>query len=60
MASNVIQTAEAVISEIATVAVTIQIDEAELATGALVKAGQIGSTGGKPVYVYLSENPSAT
>lgn len=60
MASNILQTAEAVITEVATIAATITIDDAELTAGALVKAGQIASVGGKPVYVYLSENPAAT
>lgn len=47
-------------STIIKVAVDLEIDQAELALGALVKVGQIGSTGGNPVYVYLSENANAT
>lgn len=37
-------------------AVDVEVDEAELAASAAVKVGQVGSTGGKPVYVYLSED----
>lgn len=59
MASTLIQTATAVLTEIATIALDLQIDQVELASGALVKVGQVASLNGKPVYVYISENPAA-
>jgi hypothetical protein len=49
-----------ILNEIASIVVTLTVDKAELAAGALVKAGQIGSLDGKAVYIYLSENGSAT
>jgi hypothetical protein len=49
-----------VLTDIANVVVTLTVDKAELGAGALVKVGEIGSIGGNPVYMYLSENPAAT
>ena len=49
-----------ILSTVVKVALDLEIDAAELAAGTLVKVGEIGSTGGNPVYVYLSENANAT
>jgi hypothetical protein len=49
-----------ILALIGELAADLSIDTAELSAGALVKVGQIGSIGGKAIYVYLSENASAT
>ena len=48
-----------IIATIETLATDFVIDQAELAAGGLVKVGEIASVGGKAIYMYLSENPSA-
>jgi hypothetical protein len=49
-----------ILALIGEIAADFTIDSAELAAGGLVKVGQIGSVGGKGIYVYLSENAAAT
>lgn len=49
-----------IIATITELAEDLVVDQAELTAGGLVKIGQIASVGGKPIYMYLSENPSAT
>jgi hypothetical protein len=49
-----------VLNTVVEVVVTLQADVAELEAGALVKVGEVGTIAGKPVYIYLSENASAT
>jgi hypothetical protein len=49
-----------ILNDVVTAAVDFQVDKAELVAGALVKVGEIGSIEGKPIYMYLSDNPSAS
>jgi len=49
-----------ILALIGTLAADFTIDSAQLAAGSPVKVGQVASLEGKPVYVYLSENPALT